>query len=387
MRALALLMAIAAATPAFAQQEAGQDAGSAIVVTGKSLSDTEKQLKDCLARHCPPMEDMEASMGHAENQLLAGDYLGSRDTLAAAHDRNVSHAKEFPLEFSDLERAFGRVTDLNGKPESGKLHQIVSFETLKQGFGDADSRALMQQLATGDAFAQGGRIRAATDIYREVAKRARAEGKPQLAGIAMFREAVLYTSISTVDFTYRDTARDAIRAILKTREPELEETRVAAGVLQARLAKERGDDAAMEREIAKLAGKGFKTPVLVYDEPLYRDPPPVGRFKRDLQSNPEWVDIRFRIDASGHVRDVEQIRQSPELTIAWADRIREVIGRRRYVPLDLPPGSEGLTRIERYTMVFDMAGVVTGTHMPTRKATPRFTSLDITPEPPAGSSD
>jgi hypothetical protein len=383
MRALVILVALAAAAPAFAQDKEEQEA-PAIVVTGRNLADTRKLLKDCLARQCPPMDDMEASLDHAENQLIAGDYVGSRDTLRAAHDRNMQHAKTYPLEFSDLERAYGRVTDLNGKPDQGRLHQIVSLETLQKGFGERDNRAMMQRLISGDAFAQNGRINAAVDIYRSVARRARATGQWRVTGSAMLREAVLYTALSTQTIGFRDSAREAIRNIQKTREPELAEFRVAVGVLAARLAKESGDDAAMEKEIAQLAGKGFKTPVLVYDEPLFRDPPPVGKFRRDVSSNPEWVDIRYRIDANGHVRDIEQVRQSPDLTAGWANRIREVIARRRYVPLDLPPESEGLTRIERFTMVFDFQSVTTGTHLPMRKLTPRFTSLDITPDPAPG---
>lgn len=383
MRALLLFAVLATATPALAQESGGQDAASAIVVTGTPLSETEKRLKECLARHCPPMEDMEASLAHAENQLLAGDYLGARDTLRGAHNRNMRYAKEYPVEVSDLNRAYGRVVSMNGKPESGRLHQIESLESLQKAFGDTDARVLIQRLATGDAYAQTSRLRAATDVYRKVQKQARAAGQLHVAGFAMLREAVLYTALSLRDSGYRNAARNTLRKMLESKEPELEEYRIAAHVLQARIAKEAGDEDAMEREIASLVGKGFKEPVLVYDEPAFFDPPETGAIERNVQSDPEWVDIRYRIDASGHVRDIEQIRQSPSMSGDWAAPIRKVIGRRRYVPLDLPPGSDGITRIERYTLVFDITPRK-ASRVPMRSTRGRLTALDITPDPPTG---
>lgn len=385
MRALLLFAVLATATPALAQESGGQDAASTIVVTGTPLSETGKRLEQCLARHCPPMEDMEASLAHAENQLLAGDYLGARDTLRAAHNRNMRYAKEYPVEVADLNRAFGRVVSMNGKPESGRLHQIESLEALQKAFGDTDARVLIQRIATGDAYAQTGRLRAATDVYRKVQKQARAAGQLRIVGFAILREAVLYTALSLRDSGFRNAARYTLRKVLKSKEPELEEYRVAAHVLQARIAKEAGDEDAMEREIASLVGKGFKTPVLVYDEPAYFDPPETGTVERNVQSDPEWVDIRYRIDAGGHVRDIEQIRQSPIMSGDWAAPIRKVIGRRRYVPLDLPAGSDGITRIERYTLVFDIIPR-RGARAPTRSTRGRLTTLDITPDAPPASN-
>ena len=72
-----LLFALASASPALAQQQRAEDPqdNAAIVVTGTPLAESAKRLKDCIARHCPPKEDIDASLAHAENQFIAGDYL------------------------------------------------------------------------------------------------------------------------------------------------------------------------------------------------------------------------------------------------------------------------------------------------------------------------
>jgi hypothetical protein len=41
-----------------------------IVVTGKSLKDTEADLKNCIARACLPDEEIRAALAHAENQFI-----------------------------------------------------------------------------------------------------------------------------------------------------------------------------------------------------------------------------------------------------------------------------------------------------------------------------
>jgi len=43
-----------------------------IVVIGKRINDASDQLKACLARSCPPNQDIDATLRLAETQLLAG---------------------------------------------------------------------------------------------------------------------------------------------------------------------------------------------------------------------------------------------------------------------------------------------------------------------------
>lgn len=372
--------ALAIAAPAWAQENSAQDGSTVIVVTGNPLSETAKRLKACIARNCPPNEDIDASIAHAENQFLEGDYLNARATLAAAHGRNARHAKAYPVEVADLDRTYGRLVNMNGRPNDGRILQIGALETLKGGFESGDTRILDQRLMTGDEYIHTGRIKAATDVYRKVEKQARAARNLRVVGNAMLRPATLFTALTAMDSGYRTPARAAITRLDKTTEPELADFRVAARLLRARLAATTGDDKELESTLEKLAGDGFTYPVLVYEEPAFRNVPPTGVFERSLHSNPEWIDIRFRIDASGRVHDVDALRQSPQISNDWPKYIRRTLPKRRYAPLKLPAGSDGMVRIERFTLVFD-AESSTGSHMQSRSTRGRLVSLDLTPDP------
>ncbi|MGK6356361.1 hypothetical protein ACMGDH_14190 [Sphingomonas sp. DT-207] len=55
-------------TPRASAAPQDQNESTTIVVTGVSLADSEECLEACLARRCPPREDIEALLAHAENQ-------------------------------------------------------------------------------------------------------------------------------------------------------------------------------------------------------------------------------------------------------------------------------------------------------------------------------
>lgn len=375
-------LALAAPAPAWAQ-DSDQESAPTIVVTGNPLSETAKRLKACLDRHCPPKEDIDASLAHAENQFLDGDYRAARATLAAAHGRNAQYAKQYPVDVADLDRAYGRLTNMDGRPEFGRFLQIGALETLKGGLDSSDARILVQRMMTGDEYLQTGRVEAAVEVYRKVEKQARKLGQMGIAGSAMLRPAALYAALGAHNYDYRMEARRELTRIERTTEPELATFRTAAQVLRARLAGVAGDEDEMEKAIGSLAGKGFTTPVLVYDEPPFGDiPPPTGVISRNLDTNPEWIDLRYRIDASGRVKEVDELRRSPEISNDWPKYLLKSIAKRRYVPLALPTGSGELVRIERFTLVFD-AESHTGSNMQSRSTKGRLVSLDLTPDPPA----
>ncbi|AQR73865.1 hypothetical protein [Sphingomonas sp. LM7] len=374
-----------AAVPASAQDEARSD--QTIVVTGTPLSKTEADLKDCLARRCPPNEDIDASLAHAENQFVAGDYAEARRTLGAARGRNARHAAAFPVEVADLTRAYGRLSDHTGYPDVARTLQIDALDALKAGLDKGDSRVLMQRLAVGDQFGKRGRFKAAVDVYRKVAKQGRKAGLPRVTGFAMLREAMIYGAVSYSNSAYRDATEQRIKALEQTREPELAEFRLAARLLRARLASERGDPAAIDTALAAFRDDKLDRPVLVFAPPLRIDRAPGhegGRFDvgRNINKAPEWIDVRYRIAADGTVNDVETLRESPDFQGSWPAKVRENLAQRRYAPLALAAGSDGMARVERFTMVYD-------TYRPTRSrireraASGRISSLDLTNDAPA----
>ena len=82
---------------------------SSIIVTGRAIEDKRVALGACLARHCPPNEDIDASLALAETQLVAGKYREARVTLLAALGRDKKAAMAYPIPVADLYRANGRV--------------------------------------------------------------------------------------------------------------------------------------------------------------------------------------------------------------------------------------------------------------------------------------
>jgi hypothetical protein len=376
MRALIIFVAVAIASPVWAQDKQEAPAPT-ILVTGKPIAETEQNLKDCLARHCPPKEDLDATLAHAENQYLAGDYLAARRTLAQSHHRNARFAKEYPVDVSDLQRAYGRLNDIIGLPDDGRLLQIYSFETLRDGLGSTNERVLNQQLMTGDYFLNVGRLNGAMDVYRAVERKAHDVGEFQVQGRAMLRQAGTYATLAIRDDGYNAIARAKIAKMEKTTEPQLATYRLAAAILRARLAVARGDEESLEKAIAGLAGKGVDTPIAIYAPPLIPNDPRTGLV---THTEAEWFDLRYRIDPAGRVQDVEQLRSSGPLSGDWAKQVQASIARRRYVPIDLGPNGDGLVRIERFSLVFDVTNGETGTHLRGRAKTGRIVTLDITPD-------
>lgn len=374
---LPLLASALLALPIVAHAQDSAD-NETVVVTGKPLAETESQLKACLARKCPPREDIDASLAHAENQFIAGEYHAARSTLAAARGRNARYASQYPVEVADLTRAYGRLTDLDGYRNTSRLLQIESLDALKAGLDKGDSRVLMQRLLTGDEYARSGRIVAAIDVYRKVAKQADEAGLPQVRGHAMFREAVLYGAVSESLPAYRSTAENAIKRIEKTVQPELAPFRSAAGMLRASLASQHGDKQAIDKAVASLGTKVDK-PVLIYAPTVRVDQAAAGLATQGLHTGPQWIDVSFRIAPDGTVRDVETLRQSGTVHGVWPKKVHEALAGRRYAPLKLAPEADGLERIERFTMVFDTLAP-TGSRVRSRSLIGRLSSIDLTPE-------
>lgn len=375
---------VLAALPAYAQDEDSVD--QTIVVTGTPLTKTEADLKNCLARKCPPKEDIDASLAHAENLFVAGDYGRSRETLAAARGRNARYAKQFPVEVADLTRAYSRVSEHDGYPDLARVLQFDTLDALKAGLEQGDSRVLMQRLMVGDQFGKQGRFRAAADVYRKVARQGREAGKPMVTGFAMLREAVLYAAVSYRNSAYRAPTEQRIKAIEQTGGAEFEEFRFAARMLRARLAADRGDSAELDAAIAAFKDQKLDRPVLVFAPPLRLDrvsghedgriPAP-----NNVNKSPEWIDVRFRIAADGTVKDIETVREAPTVHGVWPKAVRANLAERRYAPLALADGSDGMTRIERFTLAYDVYRP-TGSRLRQRATAGRVRSIDLTDDAP-----
>ena len=390
---LSVLVAAAAAPTLAAAQDvsrASQPAAGAdrdVVVTGHRLRDTEAALKACLARGCPPDQDIAATLAHAENQFVGGDYKNARATLLASIGRNKRHAHDYPVPVSDLLRAQARVASHLGEHDSYRVGQIDSLDALKAGLPADDPRVLAQRLEVADAFAVQGRADGALLMYRDLVGDARRLGNRRIEGYALLRRAVLLGTLADIDRgTYAADAKVAIAALTESTDPQLAPFKAAAELLAARRAAKAGDTAAIDRLVATYARPG-KRPVLLYS-PTYIEQDSdrlhasngsattrlaVGDF------DGQWADVGFWIKPDGSVGDVDILRGSPTLDRSWVKPLEKVIAGRRYTPLALPRDDPGLLRVERYTRTAWWTEA-TGTHLRVRQPVPRIEMLDLTNE-------
>ncbi len=118
-----------------------------IVVVGRAITEARQSLDACLARHCPPNEDIDATLALAESQLVAGKYRDARSTLQHSLGRNKREADAYPVPVSDLYRANGKVAANLGYDDDYNRSTWGIYRTLRHGLPDAKDRhysALME---------------------------------------------------------------------------------------------------------------------------------------------------------------------------------------------------------------------------------------------------
>ena len=369
-----LVLAIFAADPAPTGQK------DTVVVTAQSLSSTERNLADCLARKCTPREDIDASLAHGENLFIAGEYAEARRVLRKSRSRNMRFAATLPVEVADLNRAYGRISAFDGYSDNSRLAQIESLEALKAGLDRDDARVLLQRLMIADEYLRAGRLTAADDVFSTVEKQAVAAGLPRVQGLTMLKQAGVYATIANVLPEYRATARHRLNRLMKTTDPELAPFRDAANTLQAQIAGERKDEKALNAIIAAMDRSNDTAPRLVYAPviDLQRDAPSLSSVVIQRgDDQPQFIDVNFEIDRDGRVQDVDIVRKTDTVEGYWPELVREAVAGRRYVPIGPKVKPSQLLRTERFSLVFNVA-TLTGSRMPSRSPRGRIISLDLT---------
>ena len=385
-----LLFATAAPVPLLAQTNGDAE----IVVTGRSLKDTSDALAACLARNCPPDEDIAATLAHAENQMISGGYKDSRTTLLRSIDRNRKHGKAYPVDVSDLFRANSRVAEHVGEAKNFQLSVLDMRDTLKAGLGANDPRVMVAQIEVGDSRAKLGFAAEASRIYKNVEKDARANGQNRVAVFAQLRQAILAQTAADLSELESDRklARSTLNEIINNPLPGTEDFGLVAKVIMARMDRKAGQAASTEAILQDFAARGgADRPMLLFSEPIKRidmtedfgnNQPQANTLQRltALNSVGKWADVGFWINADGRVSDVEMLRG--EGTRQWLKPLFKQIQTRVYAPLRRADNdaNPGFYMIERYTLTARWTEDATGTNMRRREATPRIERLDITPE-------
>lgn len=356
-----------------------------IVVTGQRLETTAAALAACVARHCPTEEDARATLAHAENQFVAGDYAAARRTLRGSINRNQRFAENYPVPVSDLLRADARMNLHLGESQLYRIGQVEALKALKAGLPATDGRVLAQRVEVADAFARVGKVHQALTAYATVADEAGQAGSRTVEAYARLRRVVLLTAISNANAGYESDLRDAVRWF--SDKPDLVAFRTVAGLMAAQHDAFKGDPAALDAIIAR-STKATIRPQLLYAPMLTQqasERAANGGSATNLLSlnnyDGQWADVGFFVTRDGKVSDIDILREGPSLDRSWVKPITEAIARRRYAPLDLPPGDPGLLRVERYSLTAFWIKDATGTRIPVREARPRVQMIDLTADP------
>jgi len=381
---LLLLAAAAAAAPQPAAQPAPGASGETIVVTGNRLSETEKALRDCLARHCPPDEDIRATLAHAENLFVAGRYRDARGVTKASIGRNHRYRKDYPLPVSDLYRANGRIAAHLGEGADYELSTGIMRGVLDDAFGKSDAKVLMADVEWADMYASMGRLLRARELYGSVASRAAAAGRPDLAGIARVRSAYTYELGGDSAVAERE-----LRKIAADTTPAGNVGRLSALILLARLDRKHGNPASSDALVEVMRSLHGKKPVLVYSPSLdlghgLAEGDDAGgqsftatRLMAGNNFSDRWVDIGFWVTPQGKVTDAEILRSQGALD--WTKPLLRQIAGRIYTPVDDPGGTY---RIERYTYTARWMRDTTGSHLRQRSPNVQIEYLDLTSDTP-----
>jgi hypothetical protein len=377
-----LAMLLQATSPAAQATPPGADAAPAgdIVVVGRGIESAQAALDACVARGCPPDQEIKAALVVASRRFLAGDYAGSRQTLLRTRGRTAKADAAYPLAVSDLHRALNTIGNLDGREDSARLSAFDATDALRAGLKPDDPLILLQRLDSANQLTRTGRIEAARQIYEDVVKRAAKNGYPGVEGEAIFQAATLYATLASINPNSRDAADRWAARLDKRQEPEIAQYREGIRLVKLQLA---ASKASPEQRAAMLAGA---KPLATRDAFLLSEPDvtfnvsnPVSRSVQSgalsggTSEKPEWADVGFFVRPDGSVGDVSVVAQSDVKPGSWLSIKTDAVAARRYAPF---PGAP-IYRVERYTMVHNY-GEATGTHLKMRSARGILNTTDVT---------
>jgi hypothetical protein len=406
--AFSSFLLLAACGNVVVQPPAQANGQQTIVVTGDRIADYRRRLAECLARHCAPNEDIDATTALAEVLFEAGDYRGARTALLGSIGRNRREAAHYPEPVSELYRANALLARHLGFDADAQRSTWEILHALQAGIPVEDARHFTARLEVVESLIAFGEYYQAQDQLRELARRARAAGRDDVVAATELRGLWLeYLQAPHDDtivrrLTLLSNAADGHRA-------------VPARLLLIRIYNARGQTQQAEALIAGLAGRGTRRQLLFapsYD--LVQQDNVEGRAANGrsilraieggggaggtpiLADNltdrltdvyDQLIDVGFRIRPDGTVADVQVVNHRG--AVGWESPLLQSISGRRYaIARD---GSETY-RVERYSYTAERRTQgLTGTHIGNRSPRGRveFRELSETNVPaavPAGSS-
>jgi tetratricopeptide (TPR) repeat protein len=383
----ALTLLASAAAPA-QQPVESDDSPETIVVTGQRLQDFRDALARCLARHCPPNEDADATLALAEALFLNGVYGEAHAAVRASIGRNRDQARNYPEPVSDLYRANTRLARHIGLDREARTSAFEILNSLQAGIPQEDHRHFTARLEIAEIQMMSGNFPGARRELTRLARAARAAGREDVATIAELRD----RWYELVAAPHSSSAMSELIEWSRRTEPAQRMRAIGARLLLARIYRGEGDTAradALLAEIGRSTRAGAARRLL--SAPRYQLLQRENRFEGDADMadavaggnvinrttenyEGKWIDVGFWILPNGHVSGLELLRSGANP--GWADPLLESVRGRLY-----SEGTEATYRMERYTMTagFD---TTTGSRIQHRGPGARVEMLDLTANAP-----
>lgn len=382
-----LFASIASAAPAFAQPAEGATGSRQqnIVVTGVRIQSLRDRLAACIARGCPPNEEIDAALALAEALFESGGIEDARNTIQASLGRNRRHGRQYPEPVADLYRSLTRVNRHLGRDDEATRSAHAILRTLQEGIPTEDERHFVARLEIAEMLynrfdvGTGGRsgserdnqnpaafrLRQAQRALMELAQSARRAGREDLAIYAELRATWMGYLLASHGPAFRrlsDLAADA--------RPQHRALAAGAKILLARIHRDRGETGRSDVLIAEAARTLAGRRNLIFSPP-YELFTAAGSNDRVEDKS---IDVGYWIGANGRVRDLEVIRSrgAPD----WAEPLLRSLRGRVY-----SSSADGMSsyRLERYSYTAGLsgAGQATGTRLTMRTGHPRVEYYDL----------
>lgn len=316
-------------------------AAEEIVVVGHRATDA---LAACLARNCPPAEDVEASLQASVEQFSAGRYDIARQTLQRSIRRNRPHVAQLPGPVSSLYATLATVAEHEGEGDLWRASARTNVALLRQYVGPSAPPTLLEEIALADTMIAVNSLGSASDILAKVERLALEGGHRDLAAGAVFRRAWL--AFGQEENAKARKLADRAVAIAGAARPDIERLR---DILQSRIALRNGDEGAIEALATRVRQHDSQRPVLLFSKPvedIVADQNVVSAAWHD--SKIRFADVGYWIRPDGRTAGAEILRTSG--LGQWERAVMRQVQTRRYASVDAPTGSPGVYRVDRFTI-------------------------------------
>ncbi len=381
MRAILLIALLGSSSAALSQQsEATPTASGQIVVTGERIRDLEAALRACIARHCPPNEDVDASLALAEGHFLNGDYDDAEDAIGSSIGRNRRHVRQYPEPVADLYRSQARVQSHRGRDTQAASSTYDILRSLRAGIPQEDHRHFTARLEIIQMEMRAGNRNGVRRELNELIEAAQRAGRNDVARLAQMR-ALQFEYLLTSETDPNGPAFRRLEALARSADPDAQFEAVSARLFLARIYRQRGDTARSDAMLAAIPPSDADRRALLYAPPYrltegenwgYSEAG--GSTTRRLPDNyhNKWIDVGYWIEADGRVSGLEILREGASSD--WAEPVLQSISGRIYAAsADRTPSY----RLERYTYTAPFE-TVTGSRLPQRSRRARVEYMDLT---------